>query len=158
MREIKFKSTDGNFSVEIDDSTLDFIKHEYIKTKSETGGILIGNYSADRYNAIIKSVTGPPKDSKQSKYSFERGINGLIKILDDNWNSGNYYLGEWHYHPNSSSKPSIVDDIQMIKFANDKKLKCPEPILLVLGGNQYNGWELSLYVYTKDGQVSLVKN
>ena len=40
------------------------------------------------------------------------------------WNQGRYYLGEWHYHPNTSSLPSGIDNNQMIKLSRDKKLIC----------------------------------
>ena len=45
----------------------------------------------------------------------------------------------------------------MKKNSIDELLKCPEPILLIIGGDQENGWELSLHVYTKDDKVTLIK-
>lgn len=158
MSKIRFKSTDDRFSVEINDKLLSNIKSECIKAgNKETGGILIGKYSENNSNAIISSVTGPPKDSKQKNYTFERGVCGLEKIIDDNWDLGYYYLGEWHFHPNRSPQPSVMDDIQMKKFAMNKLLKCPEPILIVIGGNQNKKWKISAHVYTKDRKISLIK-
>lgn len=159
MSKIRFISTDNKFSVEISSKTLNFVKHECLKAKNnETGGIIIGKYSRDRYDAIIKTVTGPPKDSIQTKNSFERGVNGLIKLLEHNWKFGHYYLGEWHYHPNSSAQPSGVDNFQMERFSNDNSLKCPEPILLILGGNPNNNCELSVHIYTKNSRLRLIKD
>lgn len=155
---IRFKSVDKKFSVEINDILLNIIKRECVKAgNSETGGILIGGYSENNNNAIISSVTGPPKDSKKSKYGFERGIIGLCKIIDTNWNLGYYYLGEWHFHPNSSPQPSIIDDVQMQKFAKNDLLKCPEPVLLIMGGNLNIGWKMSAHVYTKEEKITLIK-
>lgn len=158
MNKTIFKSADNRFSVEINDRILNSIKSECIKVNNkETGGILIGKYSEDNSNAIISSVTGPPKDSKQKKCAFERGVIGLNSIIDYNWDLGYYYLGEWHFHPNTSSQPSTIDNKQMKKFAMNKSLKCPEPILLVIGGNQDKCWELSVHVYTKDSKISLIE-
>lgn len=158
MSNIRFKSIDSIYSLEIRGVLLNYIKSECIKAKNkETGGILIGNYSVDNSNAIISNITGPPKDSKQTKCTFEIGVSGLNKIIDDNWNQGHYYIGEWHFHPKSSPQPSKIDDMQMKKNATDKLLKCSAPILLIIGGNQDKSWELSAHVYSKNSKIFLKK-
>lgn len=158
MSEIIFKSANNHYFVEISIKSLNKIKEECIKAKEkETGGILIGNYSEDKNIAIIKSITGPPKDSKNSKNSFIRGVDELMDLLDSKWNLNEYYIGEWHFHPNSSSKPSFIDNIQMKKLSIDKHLKCPVPILLIMGGNQFKGWKLSVNVYKKNHRLGLIK-
>ncbi|MEN6291402.1 MAG: Mov34/MPN/PAD-1 family protein [Methanobacterium sp.] len=158
MSSIKFKSIDNEFSVEINEIILNNIKKECIKAKNkETGGILIGNYSVDNSNALISNITGPPSDSKQTESKFKLGIMGLNKLLENSWKQGHYYIGEWHFHPNSSPQPSIDDNMQMKKLATDKLLRCPEPILLVLGGNQDKGWKISVNVYKKDRKIPLTK-
>ena len=121
----------------------------------ETGGILIGNYSKDGNVAYIKDSYSPI-DSKHRKSKFFRGAEGINKILDKKWKEGEYYLGEWHYHPNSSSRSSRLDDIQMINFSNNEKLHCPEPILLVIGGNS-SKWSLNAYVYKNNEKIILRK-
>lgn len=157
MSVIIFKSVDNKFSVELNDEILDNIHHECITAKNkETGGILIGKHSEDGMT-IISDVTGPPKGSKQGRCTFERAPADLNKILQDIWDLGYRYVGDWHFHPNSSPQPSMVDDMQLKKFANDKKLNCHEPILLIIGGNQDKGWELSAHVYTKGRKISLVE-
>jgi len=150
-----FRSEDNNYTIVICQNTYAKIILECEKYIGlETGGILIGNYSKDNSIAYIKDSKSP-KDSKHYKNIFVRGTDGLNKILDEKWKDGEYYLGEWHYHPNSSSKSSRVDDIQMIKFSNNKKLNCKEPILLIIGGNPSN-WSLNLYVY-KDNEKIIFK-
>ena len=160
MTIIRFKSLNNYFSVEIGELVLNDIKEECKKANNiETGGILIGSYSEDGNKAIIARITGPPRDSKQYKFGFERGVNGLIDILDSEWNSNSrqYYIGEWHFHPNSSPKPSIIDDKQMKKLSVDELLKCPEPILLIVGGNPNKGWKLSVNFYTKNIKLPLLQ-
>ena len=63
----------------------------------------------------------------------------------------------WHYHPNASSKSSKVDDMQMIKFSNNKKLNCPEPILIIIGGNP-SKWSLNSYIYKNNEKIILEKD
>lgn len=158
MDGIRFKSLNEEFSIDVKDNVIFNITNECINSKNkETGGILIGNYS-NKNNVVINNMTGPPDDSKQSNYSFSRGIDGLTELLENKWDSGQYYVGEWHLHPNSYPQPSRIDDVQMKKLAHFKLLKCPEPILLIIGGSEDKGWELSVHVYTKDRRITLVKD
>ena len=67
---------------------------------------------------------------------------------------GNYSrnLGEWHYHPNASSLPSGIDNKQMIKLSRDKKLNCPEPILIIIGGYKDN-WSINARLYVNSEEI-----
>ena len=120
----------------------------------ETGGILIGNYSADQISANIFQITSPITNSRRSKNNFRRGSVGLKNILDSMWNQGLYYIGEWHYHPNSSSSPSNIDKNQMIILSQDKNLKCPEPILMIVGGRTEN-WNVSARLFANNEEFIL---
>lgn len=122
----------------------------------ETGGILIGNYSQNQTQANILQITPPPKNSGQAKCSFHRGSWGLKKILDTAWNYGQYYLGEWHYHPNASSVPSSIDNNQMKSLSKDKKLNCPEPILIIVGGDK-NNWNINVRLYVNGQEIIMNK-
>jgi integrative and conjugative element protein (TIGR02256 family) len=102
----------------------------------ETGGILIGKYSNDQNTAIITQVTGPPKDSKFGNTWFTRGVYGLQRLLDKTWEEKQcFYLGEWHFHPKNSPKPSNLDVKQMENITQNKDYNCPEPLLLIVNGN-----------------------
>ncbi len=115
---------------------------------NETGGILIGKYSIDNSSALIKKITPAPKDSEHKRFSFVRGVAGLESILNKEWKKGRYYLGEWHYHPSASSYPSQKDKNQMLKISQDIDIKCPEPILIIIGGNKEN-WTINVSMYIK---------
>ena len=104
--------------------------------RQETGGILIGNYDQGQSLASIKQITGPTSDSRGSFSWFERGTRGLKKLLDENWERGFYYLGEWHFHPFNSPTPSGQDIQQMQDIAKSTIYKCPEPILIIIGGSE----------------------
>ncbi|WP_414732281.1 Mov34/MPN/PAD-1 family protein [Acetobacterium carbinolicum] len=157
MIKLIYVSENKEFCIEIDKNLLNDIICECKKASDdETGGILIGKYSEDRRKAIIKSISRAPKDSKSGKMSFKRGVKGLINLLDKKWDeSGEYYLGEWHFHPNNSAQPSRVDVRQMKELAINKKLKCPEPILLVVGGNEMLGWNFSIHIIVQNMVIEL---
>jgi integrative and conjugative element protein (TIGR02256 family) len=152
----RYLTTDNQFRVVIASDVFDAIIKQCEKsTGNETGGILIGHYSNSQKTAIITSATAPTVDTIMCPTSFFRGKQGLKTILDNLWDSGDYYVGEWHYHPFASSKPSNQDIRQMIDFSKNDKLKCPEPILIVIGGDSYNGWEDSLRVFYLGNVISL---
>lgn len=67
---------------------------------------------------------------------------------------GLYYLGEWHYHPNTSAVPSSTDLKQMFILSKNNDLKCPEPILIIIGGNKSN-WQISASVFFNNSYVRL---
>jgi len=116
---------------------------------NETGGIITGNYTENYTCANITEVLKAPSDSKSGPTWFFRGTFGMKKKLDMLWKEKRqYYIGEWHYHPNSSSNLSYQDINQMNAISNNDSYKCPEPILLIIGGNS-NSWEYSAYVFPK---------
>lgn len=116
----------------------------------ETGGILIGRISDDGRAAIVLEATAAPPDSKSTRTSFYRGTKGLQKLLTERWSCGESYLGEWHYHPNGSGDPSSPDVFQMLAIARSPKSQCPEPLLVVCGGNP-DDIELRLFLINNVG-------
>ena len=119
----------------------------------ETGGILIGRYTDALDLAIVHEITGPPTDSAFGRTWFHRGWVGLQTHLLQRWRiSRDYYLGEWHFHPGSSPLPSFIDQEQMKKISSTFEYQCPEPILLILGGNPRGKWAISARVYPRGEQ------
>lgn len=115
----------------------------------ETGGILIGHYTPLGDQAVITEVVGPPRDSMATQRSFIRGLHGLQRLINRAWRRREYYLGEWHFHPFSRPSPSDSDRRQMIAFSKDPAYRCPEPILVVVGGDPQIGGELGAGVVLK---------
>ena len=101
----------------------------------ETGGVLIGRYSANGTTATILEATAPPSDSQQGHTWFNRGSAGLRKTLQQRWRNKerSYYIGEWHFHPAAHVVPSADDFSQMAQIANANQYKCREPLLLIFG-------------------------
>lgn len=113
----------------------------------ETGGILVGYYSRKHDDAIVTAVSGPPSDSKRKHTTFERGTVGLQPWLNELWSRHHrYYLGEWHFHPCAAPRASPDDIQQMRANAVKESLKCPEPVLLIVGGMPPHEWTANAYV------------
>jgi integrative and conjugative element protein (TIGR02256 family) len=116
----------------------------------ETGGILIGHYTESYDLAIVTGISGPPSDSLRGRTWFVRGISGLQQRLGRLWHKNRYYIGEWHYHPDNSAKPSGTDILQMQEISKSVTFSCPEPVLLLIGGNPPEHWEARAYVFPRE--------
>lgn len=144
-----FISKDEKFFVNISQECLDCILMHVKKAGNyETGGILTGNYSADLKTAFIKILTGPPLDSNAGPTWFNRGTQGVKTLINKLWSKNSYYLGEWHFHPNSWTTPSSQDKSQMREIAVSKPYNCPEPIMLIIGGNHIE-YKISVFIFTR---------
>ena len=121
----------------------------------ETGGILIGNYSANLKGAYITQATKQTDDSFAGRFWFKRGTKGLKKLLINYWSEDKYYLGEWHFHPGNSPSPSRADIDQMNVISTNRKFNCPEPILLIVG--QINTkFVVSVQIFIEDKMITLI--
>lgn len=146
-----FCSAEG-LTVEISNPIVEKIIHVCMQSYPfECGGILIGLYSEDCKTASITDIS-----SQNGKYRtrFLRIDSGLMKLLKEQWRNGKYYVGEWHYHPDNSPKPSSTDISTMHNLCTAKDLKCPEPILLIIGGSK-KYWSFNLSVITKQRHIML---
>ena len=95
MDNLLFQDKNQSYSVKFDTKAYEqMLYYCAISNPYETGGILIGNYSSNQAIANILQITSPPKNSRHSKCTFHRGIDGLKRILDLAWDQGQYYLGE----------------------------------------------------------------
>jgi integrative and conjugative element protein (TIGR02256 family) len=149
--DIFFKDPKGKYHVVVDKEIIDELLDFCTKAKdSETGGILVGIYNERLDTARIKKVISAPPDSKWGTSWFHRGTSGLQNIVDEYWTKKRqYYLGEWHYHPQSEPEPSITDQNQMKEIAKSRSYKCPEPVLLIIGGGPKMGWKYQAIVFPK---------
>jgi proteasome lid subunit RPN8/RPN11 len=148
MSKLKWASSDGNLVVEIDPATY-FAMTDICSSAhpNETGGIVAGFYSRNGKIAYITQASTAPVDSNCGRTWFKRGVRNLQTWLSKRWKRGEeYYLGEWHYHPDHDTKASAQDKSQLLSISHDKKYACPEPVLLIIGGSNTYGWELSAYV------------
>jgi integrative and conjugative element protein (TIGR02256 family) len=147
----EFRSVDGRFGLIIPvlkmKVILEHCKHIH---RLETGGILIGHYSPERDTAIVTEISGPTEDSVQGASFFWRGVKGLQRLLNRLWRHREFYIGEWHYHPSGSPIPSQEDHRQMLAFAQNELLGCPEPVLLIVGGHPTDEWFARAIVYPRN--------
>ena len=123
----------------------------------ETGGILVGYYTLNLDCAIVTKVVGPTSDSHSTRTQFYRGVAGLQARLDEQWEMQRYYLGEWHYHPLAMPDASPGDRSQMAAIAASSEYNCPEPVLMIVGGDPRLGWNVRAYVQTVESGLTVLQ-
>jgi integrative and conjugative element protein (TIGR02256 family) len=158
LTQIEYCTKDRKFGVIVLPAALEEILAFAAESAGlETGGIALGRYSECHTYATVDKFTGPPTDSKRSKFIFVRGVHGLQALIAKLWKKERrYYLGEWHFHPGASANPSGTDLAQMIAIANDVNYACPEPLLFIIGGDPRASWELKVLLTFPNGkQVEL---
>lgn len=149
---IVLRTPDRRFGIILDRAAIsDMLRHCVLASGNETGGLLIGVYTTEHDMAVVRSVTGPSADSNAGRTWFRRGVRGLQDLLLERWRTErDYYLGEWHYHPGAPPQPSGDDHVQMRAISQSPPYRCPEPILVILGGEPTGEWSISAQVYPRD--------
>lgn len=148
-----YKTSNGVY-LEIHPDLIKSIHREMERIGSfETGGLLIGYYSEDNSTAVIDKIIFPPENHFYEPRNFELDPKYSNKIIDEEWKQGRRWIGDWHSHPNNPATPSKMDDNVMFGVANSEKANMPEAILLIVGGNNVTGYDLSLHLYRRDEKL-----
>ncbi len=152
MPDIEFWSADHQYGLQISEKDVSKILSACRQSvNEETGGILVGYYNAVHNCALVTAASGAPPDSKSGHTWFERGISGLQVWLNSLWNKKKqYYLGEWHFHPYSEPAVSLRDVTQLSDIASAESYHCPEPVLLIVGGDPQAVWTTRAFVFPRN--------
>ncbi len=152
VTDFEFWSLDKKYGLKIPSNEINSILKLCSESDTkETGGIIVGHYNKKHDCAIVTKASKPPPDSKSGTTWFYRGISGLQTWLINLWyKKRRYYLGEWHYHPNQPPTFSPKDQEEMNKIALSKNYHCPEPILLIVGGNPASDCLLKAFVFLRN--------
>ncbi len=86
MTDVQFWSEDNRFGLKIEvESVGEILRYCQGSSPKETGGILLGRYSAAHDCALVDKVTGAPVDSQMERTWVVRGVRGLQAKLDLLW-------------------------------------------------------------------------
>ena len=104
----------------------------------EAGGTLIGYRSGDGQDIVITKLLPPGPNAFHGKYSYTPDYGwdeNKVGKAYDNSNGLEYYLGDWHSHPDGASALSWRDRIAMKNIARYKLNYNDSPIMLILSGS-----------------------
>lgn len=105
---------------------------------NEFGGILSGIRLNDVWTIVDFQE---PKKYQNSSNGFTREASSLNIYLESAFNESKgqiEYLGEWHSHPDGSTKYSDNDKRSMLEIAEDINIKNDFPLLLIVGNSKRN--------------------
>jgi integrative and conjugative element protein (TIGR02256 family) len=148
---LEFWSKDDYFGLRIPKERIEeMLKYCLVAAPNETGGIIVGKYTKPLDCAFVEKIVGPPKDSKFGRTWFNRGIDGLQDTLNKLWKRNQFYIGEWHFHPNGEPSPSDKDKTQLKTISKSEDYNCLAPILIIIGGNLPDCWNIRTFVFPRD--------
>lgn len=96
-----------------------------------------------------------PQEYHNSPNGFTRdagALNVYLKSAFDESKGQVEYLGEWHSHPDGSTKYSDNDRKSMMEIAEDINIKNDSPLLLIIG-NSKRSYMYSLFQYVGDNMI-----
>ena len=148
---MKLATKDTNLKLVIDSDVIDKIKDIGTeKYPNEFGGFLLGKYAEDLNTLIITSFLLPKKYTGHPM-SFERSTDGIHNILKELFISKQeYYVGEWHTHPNGSTRYSSTDLNAMKAIAECETVNIKNPVLLILSIEKVGCDNFTFYCFNKE--------
>lgn len=117
----------------------DFLRYRSDTFPLENGGILLG-YSTEESGVrhwVISSATGPGKRAKHGRYRFTPDDDHHTNEAKRHYyqtGGYEYYLGDWHTHPNATCLPSILDRVTLYRNARRADHLGFRSLMLIIGG------------------------
>lgn len=109
---------------------------------NETGGLLFGLVDVPAKEINLIHASPAPPDSQELSDEFERGIQGVIELIDDiqHRSAGQVrYVGEWHSHPaHATARPSAIDIKQVDWLAALLGMDSMPALMLISAENEFN--------------------
>lgn len=117
---------------------------------NEFGGFLIGHYSDNLEILFVEDYLNP-KVYQSSPVLFEREMDGMTEEFNIYYkNKKQYFIGEWHTHPNGTSHYSQTDLKTMIEIKKCSTVNILNPILMIISVDQEKLLEYSFYLLDND--------
>lgn len=114
---------------------------------NEYGGFLLGCYSDEFTKLYIKDFLLVDKYAS-SPVEFRRELNMQIhnfeKIFQE---TGLYYIGEWHSHPNAPARYSSTDLQAMNNIATCNTVQLHNPVLLILSISNNKLLDFNFFIF-----------
>lgn len=124
---------------------------------NETGGVLIGYFSADDpERCVIVDASGPGPSAQHERYRFSPNAEFQERYISDAYRTSgriHTYLGDWHTHPDGALALSGKDKRTMRSIARTPEARLPRPLMSILAGHPER-WEFGLWQLVREGWFS----
>lgn len=113
----------------------------------ETGGALMG-YETEGGLVVTHLVAAGPRATRSRTHFYPdaRYQHAEIHRIYHYSRRVSTYIGDWHTHPFSSTKYSIIDRRAMARISADPASRCSRPVMVILGGE--DPWQAVAWRYT----------
>lgn len=146
---MKYVIANKNITLKICQDVLDEMYRQALASfPNETGGMLAGYISDDSHEAVVECLVMPSK-TESSRVYFLRETEGMEQTWKELAESGLTYLGEWHSHPNGTTKYSNIDYQAMVGVVTDTNVSLETPLLFIVSLDRNSITDVQPYLYDK---------
>ena len=122
------------------------------KHDKETGGILLARISKSEVKIV--EATRAERRASISRILFKPSLIRKRRIVNEAFEAGLHFVGEWHTHPERDPTPSNMD-IDSMKDSFRRSRHELNRFIMVIVGNREEKLSLSITLHSEDGIVSL---
>lgn len=140
----KYKNLQLCFKRQLIEKMTKIAIHHY---PNEYGGFLLGCYADDFTRLYIKDFLLVDKYTSSS-VEFRRELNSKIHNFENIFQeTGLYYIGEWHSHPNASAWYSLTDLQAMNDIVSCDTVQLYNPVLLILSISRNKLLDFNFFIF-----------
>ncbi len=128
-------------------SAIQYMKAEADRAMpKETGGVLLGYWSADRTDVVVTECVGPGSKAVHRRSTFvpdhayhEREVARAYRASGRSIT----YLGDWHSHPFGPLRLSTADLLTQIRIGRSATARAPEGLMLIIAESE--PWKFGIW-------------
>lgn len=150
---LRYSFTDSDFSVVISDEVLaHFESHRQIRFyDKEAGGQLFAHFN--NAQVLIEKATGPRPTDKITRTSYQPDRRAEQVEIQQMFDSGFHFVGDWHTHPSFYPKSSGIDVSNIKSCVKNSTHELKGFIMIVVGTASFPA---GLFVSFHDGNKEYV--
>lgn len=131
----RFKIDNTVLTVELSDLVLaHFNKYaQHSDGSPEAGGQLFAKITKDGRHWFVSNATGPRPSDQRSRFFFNPDRRVERREIQDEYEQGKHYVGDWHTHPQRSPQPSPSDTLSMAEIFGKSMHQLPGVLMIIVG-------------------------
>ncbi len=120
--------------------------------QNERAGQLFG--TIDNNTIIVMEATGPRRGDRANHISYDINRGAAQREIDDRYEKGLHYIGDWHTHPQKTPGPSTTDILSMARLFCTSSHQLNFVAMLIVGTRGPETWWCS--AHDGDSMTALV--